>query len=216
MSRRLRASVATFSLIVAPILGAAALSSCAAGTDAMTGQARTTTNSAAGAVGTVALRNVYVVGPAQRGGTAQVISAFFNDGAHDDEIIGVSSPGAETGRPPSSPVLSAGGHNIYIADGTAPALFGLKSDLEIGSRIEVTFTLEKAGSVTLQAPVEPAAPGAWRAPAPTPTATPKASGTAIAASASAAPTASPTTGPSGSARPSPAAGAPTPSAPATP
>jgi copper(I)-binding protein len=214
LSRRLGARVATLSLIAAPILGAVALSSCAAGADAMTGLTRTTTNSVAGAVGTVALRNVYVVGPAQRGGSAQVISAFFNDGAQNDEIIGVSSPGAETGRPPSSPVLEPGGSNIYIADGTAPTLLGLKSDLEIGSRIEVTFTLAKAGSVTLLAPVEPAAAGAWRAPAatPTPTATPKAT-TAGAPSARAASTAPATAASPGSGSPpSPTGAAPTPSA----
>jgi copper(I)-binding protein len=212
LSRRLGACVATLSLIAAPILGVVALSSCATGTDAMTGQARTTTNSVAGAVGTVALRNVYVVGPAQRGGSAQVISSFFNDGAQNDEIIGVSSPGAETGRPPSSPVLSPGGGNIYIADGTAPALFGLKSDLDIGSKIEVTFTLAKAGSVTLLAPVEPAAPGAWRAPTATPTATATTSGTPSARATSTAPA---TAGPSGSATASPLGAAPTPSAPTT-
>nr|MDT0664357.1 hypothetical protein [Micromonospora sp. DSM 115978] len=83
---------ATASLFVA-----VGLSSCASGTDAMTNQARTTTNSVSGAVGTLALRNVYVAGPVEAGASAQVISAFFNGGAEEDEIIGISSPDAESG-----------------------------------------------------------------------------------------------------------------------
>lgn len=189
MSRRLGARSVTAALCTtAALLGTVALSSCASGNDAMTGLTRTTTNSVSGAKGTVALRNVYVAGPARAGESAQVISAFFNSGTKEDEIIGVASPAAAEGRPPASPVLKPGGSNIYVADGSAPTLIGMHTDLKVGAAIPVTFTFAQAGSVTLLAPVEPPAPGAWVPPQSTP-------GTASAAPASTPATKTPTSAP---------------------
>jgi copper(I)-binding protein len=167
LSRRKGARFATVSLFAAAsLIGVVALSSCGSGTDALTGLARTTTNTAAGAKGTISLRNVYVAGPAKRGESAQVISAFYNGGAEEDRIIVVSSPAAGAGQLPASPLLNPGSLNIYIADGTAPTLVGLKTDLEIGASIPITFTFAKAGAITLQVPVQRPAPGASKSPEP--------------------------------------------------
>ncbi|EFC79498.1 hypothetical protein FrEUN1fDRAFT_7392, partial [Parafrankia sp. EUN1f] len=73
-SRARRRAIVTSSLAAAAI-AASALSGCASGTDALTNAARTTTNSVSGAVGSVTLRNVYVAGPADKGDSAQIISA---------------------------------------------------------------------------------------------------------------------------------------------
>jgi len=182
--RRGAAALAAAALLCAP-----ALAACASGTDAMTNLARTTTNTANGAVGTIDLRNVYVAGPVETGGDAQVISALFNGGSEDDELVGISSPDAAGGKPGSPATLAPAGGQIYIANGSAPALTGLKKDLPVGSATKVTFTFAKAGSVTLDVPVEKPAPGASASP----TATPSASATAAAtASATAAATASAT------------------------
>ncbi|WP_157180404.1 MULTISPECIES: hypothetical protein [Protofrankia] len=165
MSHRPGVRTATALLVAATsLIGTAALSACAAGSDTLTSQARTTTNTVSGAVGTIALRNVYVAGPAARGGDAQVVSAFFNGGTQEDQIIQVSSDAANGGVAPASSVLKPGGGVIYIANGSAPTLTGLNRELLVGQAIPVTFTFAKAGSVTLNVPVEPAAPGASAQP----------------------------------------------------
>ncbi|WP_250285422.1 MULTISPECIES: hypothetical protein [unclassified Frankia] len=165
MSHRPRVRTATALLVAATSLtGTAALSACAAGSDALTSQARTTTNTVSGAVGTISLRNVYVAGPAARGADAQVVSAFFNGGTQEDQIIQVSSDAANGGVAPASAVLKPGGGVIYIANGSAPTLTGLNRELLVGQAVPVTFTFAKAGSVTLNVPVEPAAPGASAQP----------------------------------------------------
>ncbi|WP_045876619.1 hypothetical protein [Pseudofrankia sp. DC12] len=172
-------------LAAAALLGAPALAACASGNDAMTNLARTTTNTANGAVGTINLRNVYVAGPVSQGGDAQVISALFNGGTQDDSLVAISSPDATGGTPGSPATLAPAGGQIYIANGSAPTLTGLKKNLAIGTATKVTFTFAKAGAVTLDVPVEAPLPGASAAPsvtAPATTAavTPTATGTALA------------------------------------
>jgi copper(I)-binding protein len=182
---------------VAALLCAPALAACASGTDSMTNRARTTTNTANGAVGTIDLRNVYVAGPVRSGGDAQVISALFNGGSEADQLVSVSSPDASGGGPGSPANLPPAGGQIYIANGSAPTLTGLKKDLPVGSATKVTFTFAKAGSVTLDVPVEEPLPGASAEP----TATPSAS-----ASPTTTPTATTTGSPSPGATGSPTAG----------
>ncbi|WP_163549058.1 hypothetical protein [Candidatus Frankia nodulisporulans] len=192
-----RVGVALF----ASVLGAASLTSCAAGTDALTNYARTTTNSASGAVGGISLRNVYLAGPADQGGSAPIVSAFFNASDASDTLVSVSSPAAVSGRVSTPAEIPAGGGRVFIADGSAPSLAGFTRNLLIGSQLPITFTFAKAGSITLDVPVEPAAPGAGTegesAAGGETTATP----TSPASAASAAPGA-----PAGSATPSAAAG----------
>ncbi len=105
-----------------------------------------------------------MAGPAAKDADAQVISAFFNGGTQEDQIIQVSSPAASGAVTPPSAVLRPGASNIYIADGNAPTLTGLNRELLVGQAIPVTFTFAKAGSITLNVPVEPPAPGASAQP----------------------------------------------------
>jgi copper(I)-binding protein len=165
-------------LVAAALVGTPVLAACASGTDAMTNLTRTTTNTTAGAVGTISLRNVYVAGPVEKGGSAQIISAIFNGGADQDTLIGVSSPDASGGKPGDPATLPPGGGRIYIADGSAPSLTGVRKKLLIGAATKITFVFAKAGSVTLDVPVETPAPGASGSPAATPSASaPPVSGT---------------------------------------
>ncbi|HMA46782.1 MAG TPA: hypothetical protein VKP11_06240, partial [Frankiaceae bacterium] len=74
--------------LAVPLL-AAAVASCAAGTDAQTQEQRTTVSSVGGAKGTITVRNVYVVGPAAQGGSTPVAAALFNGGNDDDTLAAV-------------------------------------------------------------------------------------------------------------------------------
>ncbi|EIV95383.1 copper chaperone PCu(A)C [Frankia sp. QA3] len=150
--------------LLASVIGSAGLASCASGNDAMTNLSRTTTNSVAGSVGPITLRNIYVAGPVSQGDSAPIVSAFFNAGGEPDTLVSVSSPEAGSGQPPKSADLPAGGGRIFTADDSAPALRDVKRNLLIGSQLPITFTFAKAGSVTLDVPVEPPAPGASGAP----------------------------------------------------
>ncbi|MCK9930044.1 hypothetical protein MXD62_23240 [Frankia sp. Mgl5] len=161
---RVRARAALATSVAAAAVAAAALSGCASGTDALTNSARTTTNAVSGAVGSVTLRNVYVAGPANEGGSTQIISAVFNGGAEEDSLIGISSPAASSGTAPKPSIIRPGAGNIYIANGSAPTLTGLNETLAVGDEVPVTFTFAKAGSVTLDVPVEAPAPGASGGP----------------------------------------------------
>ncbi|CUU58456.1 Copper(I)-binding protein [Parafrankia irregularis] len=202
-SRARRRAIVTSSLAAAAI-AASALSGCASGTDALTNAARTTTNSVSGAVGSVTLRNVYVAGPADKGESAQIISAVFNGGAEDDSLINVSSPSASGGTAPSPSIIRPGGGNIYIANGSAPTLTGLTEDLVVGDEIPVTFTFAKSGSVTLDVPVETPAPGASAAATAPATQATAGQTTAATASAGATSTELPATGATSAAASAPA------------
>lgn len=167
--RRRLASRRVGVVLLASVIGSVGLASCAAGNDAVTNLARTTTNSVAGAVGSITLRNVYLAGPVSKGDSAQVVSAIFNAGTEPDSIVGISSPLAASGQVPAQATLSPGAGQIYIVNGSAPTLVGIKQDLLVGSQLPITFTFAKAGSVTLTVPVEEPAPGASAAPSVTPT-----------------------------------------------
>ncbi|MCK9896319.1 hypothetical protein [Frankia sp. AgB32] len=146
--------------LLASTITTAGVAGCAAGTDALTNLARTTTNSTAGSVGAITLRNVYLAGPVAKGGSAPIVSAFFNASGDPDTLVSVSSPDAAGGRPSTPAQIPAGGGQVFIADGSAPSLQGINQNLLIGSELPITFTFAKAGSVTLDVPVEPPASGA--------------------------------------------------------
>ncbi|MCM3925044.1 hypothetical protein ND748_25685 [Frankia sp. AiPs1] len=206
--------------LLASVIGSAGLASCASGTDALTNLARTTTNSVAGSVGSITLRNVYLAGPVSQGGSAPIVSAFFNGGDEPDTLVSVSSPEAGGGQPPRSAQLVPGGGQIFIADGSAPTLRDVRRNLLIGSQLPITFTFAKAGSVTLDVPVEPPAPGASGAPAEATASTQTPTAGPASPSAGAAPSAASATPSAGTASPSagtatPSAGTATPTATAT-
>jgi copper(I)-binding protein len=196
-------------VLLASAIASVGAAGCAAGNDSLTNLARTTTNSAAGAVGPITLRNVYVAGPVAEGGSAPIVSAFFNASGDPDTLVSVSSPEATGGRLPTPAQIPPGGGEVFIADGRAPSLQGVRQNLLIGAELPITFTFAKAGSVTLDVPVEPPAPGASAAPT-------SASPTVASPSPTAGATRSGHPGATGSATPSAGATSPTRSATATP
>jgi copper(I)-binding protein len=180
---------------------AIALSACAAGTDAVTNQSRTTTNSVTSALGAITLSNVYLAGPADTGSSAQLVSALFNGGQAPDSLVSLSSPVAAGARPPANSTLTPGGGAVFLPNGAAPTLDGLKRDLRVGQTVPVTFTFARAGSLTLDVPVElpaPLPPGMTAVPVPSvsasasPAASVSASATASPGAAASAPAATAT------------------------
>ncbi|CAO5257525.1 copper chaperone PCu(A)C [Frankia sp. AgKG'84/4] len=158
--RRRMASRRVGVALLASTITTAGVAGCAAGTDALTNSARTTTNSVAGSVGSITLRNVYLAGPVAKGGSAPIVSAFFNASGDPDTLVAVSSPDAAGGRPSTPAQIPGGAGRVFIADGSAPSLQGFNQNLLVGSALPITFTFAKAGSVTLDVPVEPPSAGA--------------------------------------------------------
>jgi copper(I)-binding protein len=162
--RRIRAAA-----LLAAGVATITLSACGAGTDAVTNQARTTTNSVTSALGAITLSNVYLVGPATKGTSAQLVTALFNGGQTPDSLVSLSSPVSAAARTPANATLSPGGGAVYLPNGAAPTLDGLKQDLRVGQTVPVTFTFARSGTLTLDVPVElPAAlpPGMTALPVP--------------------------------------------------
>ena len=115
------------------------------------------------------------------GDDAELNMAVVNDGAEDDTLTGIDGTGFErvrvtgsatgTGAPASptgtsaAPTTSSGGQravNIAVPadstlflgrNGPTVTLVGLSEDLTPAQTIELTFTFERAGEVTLQVPV---------------------------------------------------------------
>jgi len=150
-------------------LTAVGASGCAAGIQAETSRERPTINSVGGAVGAITLRNVYVGGPGRQGGSIPVLFAAFNGGNDPDQLTGVSSPVAAQAAAPSQLTVAPGEATYYNPGSSTPRLTGLRNPLRVGQQVAVTLTFQRAGSVTLEVPVE-AVPEADLSASPSPSA----------------------------------------------
>ena len=81
------------------------LAGCAAGIQAETSRERPTIDGVGGAIGTLTIRNAYVGGPAENGGSAPVLLSVFNDGTEPDRLVSVSSPGGRRRHRPADTTL---------------------------------------------------------------------------------------------------------------
>lgn len=211
--RRWATAVAAFAVAVVP------LSACAAGINAETSRERPTIDGIGSAVGTLTVRNAYIGGPGEAGGSAPLLLSVFNNGTEPDRLVSISSPVAESATVPTESELRAGGQQRYYEAGRTARLTGLKEELRVGQTAEVVLAFERAGELRMTIPVsavppevleagaEPAAPEAPAPGAAPPEAAPPAP------EGSAAPSAPAEAGaPAPSGQPSPAA---TPSAPAS-
>ncbi len=185
------------------VLAALPVSACAAGYQAETSRERVTLTSVSGAKGSLTLRNVFFVGPADAGGSLPLYLAIFNGGGSDDQLVSVSSSGAGSGYVPSDSSIPAGGSLFYNnGDASVPVLNGIKTKALVGQTVTVTLTFQQAGALTLTVPVD--ASGGRPGPTATSSASPSASPSATSSaspSATATPSASAT--PSATASPSP-------------
>jgi copper(I)-binding protein len=151
------------------VLGTAAvliplLAGCEAGNNAPTLQFHYPTDAAGTVVGKLSIRNVFVLGAPlgsslRKGQSASLFLAMVNTGA-PDRLLSVSAPGSA-----ASVTLPAGGvpvinlHPVFLLSGPKPqaVLVNLTRPLTSGSTIRLQLTFQKAGLVTIMAPVLPRA-----------------------------------------------------------
>jgi copper(I)-binding protein len=174
VNRGLRAA-ATAALLLSPV----ALGACSAGQVAQTAtQEQNLGNSAD--VGDLNLRALEL--PYPTGGTysagddARLLGAVVSTADADDTLVSVASDGftsVEVVDPnaaasaPAAPATGSGsldltvpaGGTLYLGNGTGPSvtLVGLTEDLTVGQYMDVTFTFEQAGEVSVPVPVGVAA-----------------------------------------------------------
>jgi len=149
----------------------------------------------------IAFSNVFVLGPAPNGpavagGRTGVFMSLYS--SKDDRLESVSLPGSAsqvtiTGGPVNLPANS-----LVNLGGPVPTvvLSGLDSPLQGGESIPMQFTFARAGTISLDVPVEPQSfEFATYSPPPTPSPSPSATGKKKKAKASASASASPSATP---------------------
>ena len=164
MNRALRA-VTTVVLLVSPV----ALSACSAGQVTQTATQERDKVGAMGQVGELTIRAVQLASPGEsgyeRGDDADVQLAVVNGGPEDDTLVDVSGEGFDDVEFDDGSTGSRGADGIEIPGDSAVfidgeelgvTLTGLGDTLTTGQYLELTFTFENAGEVTL--PVTVATP----------------------------------------------------------
>jgi copper(I)-binding protein len=170
VNRGLRAA-AMAALLLSPI----ALAACSAGQVAQTATQEQNLGSSAD-VGQLHLRALelpYPTGGEYAGGAdARLLAAIASDAAADDTLVSIegdafdsveivdpsASPTAGTG-PGSAGLTIPAGSTLFIGNGNGPSvtLIGLSHPVGVGQYVDVTFTFEQAGAVTVSVPVATAA-----------------------------------------------------------
>ncbi|HEY7147038.1 MAG TPA: hypothetical protein VH637_22560 [Streptosporangiaceae bacterium] len=155
------------------------LAGCEAGNNAPTSEWHQPTEGASTVVGDIAVRNVFVLGPAiggqiPAGQQASLFFAIVNTGT-PDRLVGISAPGAATSVTLPSAPISLATNKAILLTGPAPqaVLSGLTRPLAGGGFVRLVMTFQNAGSVRLLVPVVPRARYfATMAPPPSPSPSP--------------------------------------------
>jgi len=147
------------------VLGTAAvliplLAGCEAGNDAPTLQFHYPTDAAGTVVGKLSIRNVFVLGAPlgsslHKGQSASLFLAMVNNGA-PDRLLSLTAPGSATSvSVPSGGVPIISLRPVFSLSGPKPqiVLVGLTRTLTSGSTIRLQLNFQKAGLVTIIAPV---------------------------------------------------------------
>jgi hypothetical protein len=170
-------------LIVAAAVLIPALAGCEAGNNAPTLNWHQPTDGAGTVIGSIAIRNVFVLGgpvtgTLAAGKSAGLFFALVNSG-QPDTLVSITSPGTAKSIALPGGHITLGSQQAVLLDGPEPKaiLDGLSHALPSGSFIRMTMNFQNAGSVTLDVPVLPQALyystfSPVPSPAPTPTPTP--------------------------------------------
>jgi len=151
------------------VLGTAAvliplLAGCEAGNDAPTLQFHYPTDAAGTVVGKLSIRNVFVLGAPlgahlHKGQSASLFLAMVNTGT-PDRLLSITAPGsAASVTLPSGGVPVTSARPVFSLSGPKPqlVLVDLTRPLTSGSTIKLQLNFQKAGLVTIVAPVVPRA-----------------------------------------------------------
>ncbi len=159
------------------------LAGCEAGNGAPTQQWHQPTPGTSEQAGTIAISNVFVLGPSTgtlaAGQSASLFLALANEGA-PDKLISITAPGTAARVTLPGGSISLPSQKVALLTGPAPqaVLTGLTRPLAAGGSVKLTLTFQKAGSVRLDVPVMARSEyysSYSPAPTPTPTPTPTAS-----------------------------------------
>ena len=164
MNRALRAATMGV-LLLSPV----ALSACSAGQVTQTASQERDKVGAMAQVGDLTIRAVQFLSPGEdgyaRGDDADLRIAVVNSGPDDDTLTDVSGEGfgdvefddGSTGSAPADGLEIPGDSAVFIdGDELAVTLTDLDEELRTGQYLELTFTFENAGEITL--PVTVATP----------------------------------------------------------
>jgi copper(I)-binding protein len=155
----------------------ALLAGCEAGDGAPTLAFHPPTDSATADAGSIAIRNVFILGAPLGsnlpvGGTASVFFSLVNNGTAD-RLTGISAPGSATSvHLPAGGIAVKAGKPVYISGPqTVAYLVGLTRTIRSGSNLVLNLFFQREGEVSLQVPVfARALQYTSFAPAPSPTA----------------------------------------------
>lgn len=135
-------------------------SGCAAGQIAQTADSISTVDGARGSVGAIELRNISFEAPDTDGWIAgdDVGLRFYaanEDPVESDELVAVTSEFFDGEAGQSLPVEIPAGQGVDFSDqgGATVELTGLTEQLYSSVRVDVTFSFQRAGDVTVSVPV---------------------------------------------------------------
>lgn len=144
-------------MVAAVLASALALTGCASGKIAQTAQQVSAVNSGNGRIGQIDVLGVQFDAPAStsypKGGTAPMQVWVSNDSIETDTLTQVTSPVATKVEIQGTATVQAQSLQDF---GTKYkiALTGLTAPISYGVSVPVTFAFQKAGSVTINVPVE--------------------------------------------------------------
>ena len=149
--RRPSARVLAIGLGLAAVLP---LTACGAGQKAATTQERTTINGLNTASGPMLIRDAFIAGPGEQGGSVTAYMGLYNTGAEDDQLQSASSVGASSVSLPGTVNVQAGSGSLLSPGSAGLTINGLKKNLFVGASLPLRLTFAKAGEVELLLPVE--------------------------------------------------------------
>jgi copper(I)-binding protein len=159
-----------------------ALAGCEAGFNAPTLEYHPANFTANKTQNGISLSNVFVLGaspngPEVAGGRTGVFMSLY--AADGDRLVSVKAPGAASSVSITGGSVRLPAQSLVDLDGPVPrvVLAGLASPLQGGQAVTMDFTFAKAGTITVQVPVEPQAfDYATYSPPATPSPSPSATG----------------------------------------
>lgn len=157
--------------VAAALAVAVLLSGCGAGLDAELYREQPAYAGSEAVLGSMEVRDVYVVGPASRTTSAYLV--LYNTGGHTDTLIGASTPlasavtivdGSARPTPVADLAIPPGGEVFLDTPSAHLALQGLTHPITIGEETSLTLDFQAFGELTIKVPISAA--GGYDVPLP--------------------------------------------------